>query len=98
MEELLPEAEKEVSKALKPKQDTLFLEVSGVVWAIRKKDDSMKFYKISRACGWSDSRVSQILRFWKNPKYVSENSKQKILTKLRECLESVNRKKDEVEE
>ncbi len=90
---------KKVSKSVSDVSKPTLKEVTEIIFMIRQRTKGkMDFKKISITCGWCDSRVSQVLRNWDNPKYVSVNSKQKILDKLKECLDSVSRKNNDVKE
>lgn len=90
-DKLVKEEKKEVSKSVSVVSKLHVNDIREVVFMIRQKTKGeMNFKKISNACGWSDSRVSQILRNWDNPKLVSENKKSIIYQKLKDCLDSVS--------
>lgn len=64
-----------------------------IVFEIRiQSRGHMNFKKISQWCGWSDARVSQMLRNWNNPIQVSQKKKPAIIKKLKDCLFSVSGK------
>ncbi len=68
---------KSVSKPLLNQKSIPVNDIRELVFMIRQiTKGKMNFKNISFACGFSPSRISQVLRNWDNPKDVSEKSKE----------------------